>query len=160
MEQMNKIIFVAILLAMVSCDKKENKNDFVQYDDGRQLLTVNEIKRNGDKIEKPKINLATPDSAQIGKEFLAKIFLSDTDLKITDAFVDCENVDNASVDTVTYNVSGCKHGLILKNDTILIAFKPTSPGVKTFSEITILTRDADKVFRTMKYTFDYKVGGN
>ncbi len=102
----------------------------------------------------------TPDSAQIGKEFLAKIFLSDTDMKITDAFVDCENVDNASVDTLTYKVSGCKHGLIVQDDTILIAFKPISPGVKTFSEITILARDTDNVFRTMKYTFDYKVAGN
>jgi hypothetical protein len=159
---MNRIIFGTILLAMVSCDKKEAK-DFVQYTDGRQQLTVNEIKRNGDKMEKPKINLATPDSAQVGKEFLAKIFLSDTDIKIIDAFVDCENVDNASVDTVTYKVSGCKLGLIVKNDTILIAFKPTSSGVKTFSEfseITILTRDTDDVFRTMKYTFDYKVAGN
>lgn len=160
MGQMNRIILGTILLAMVSCDKKEAKKDFVQYADGRQLLTVNEIKRNGDKIERPKINLATPDSAQVGKEFLAKIFLSDTDLRITDAFVDCENVDNASVDTVTYKVSGCKLGLLVKNDTILIAFKPTSSGVKTFSEITILTRDTDKIFRTMKYTFDYKVAGN
>lgn len=157
---MNKVILGTILLAMVSCVKKEAKKDFVQYTDGRQLLTVNEIKRNGDKIEKPKINLVTPDSAQIGKEFLAKLFLSDTDLKIAGAFVDCENVGNASVDTVTYKVSGCKHGLIVMNDTILIAFKPTSPGVKTFSEITILTRDVANVFRTMKYTFDYKVAGN
>lgn len=157
---MNKIIFGTILLVMFSCDKKENKKDFVKYSDGRQLLTVNEIKRNGDKIEKPKINLTTPNSAQVGKEFLAKVFLSNTDLKITDAFVDCENVDNASVDTATYKVSGCKHGLIVKNDTILIALKPTSPGVKTFSEITILTRDTENVFRTMKYTFDYKVAGD
>jgi len=157
---MKQIILGTILTVMFSCDKKANDKDFVQYADGRQLLTVNQIKRNGDKIDEPKINLMTPDSARIGEEFLAKIFLSGTDLIIADAFVDCENVDNAAVDTVTYKVAGCKHGLIVKDDKILIAFKPTSSGVKTFSEITILTKDTYNVFRTMKYTFDYKVAEN
>lgn len=145
---------------MFSCDTKSSDKDFVEYVDGRQLLTVNEIKRNGEKNEEPRINLVTRDSARIGEEFLAKIFLSGTDSRIVDAFVDCENGDNASVDTVTYKVSGCKHGLLVKDDTILVAFKPTTSGLKRFSEITILTRDTDKVFRTMKYTFDYKVVEN
>jgi hypothetical protein len=158
--KMKQIILGMILIVMFSCDKKANDKDFVQYADGRQLLTVNQIKRNGDKIDEPKINLMTQDSARIGEEFLAKIFLSGTDLIIADAFVDCENIDNPSVDTVTYKVAGCKQGLIVKDDTILIAFKPTSSGIKRFSEITILTKDTDKVFRTMKYTFDYKVAEN
>lgn len=156
---MNRIFFGAILLAMFSCSKN-GAEDFVKYVEGRQLLTLNEIKRNGEEIDKPNINLVTPDSAQIGKEFLVKIFLSDTDLKITNAFVGCENVDNASVDTVTFEVSGCKHGLIVSNDTIFIAFEPTSPGVKTFSDITILTQDTENLFRTMKYKFDYRVAEN
>jgi hypothetical protein len=142
---------------MFSCDTKSSDKDFVEYVDGRQLLTVNGIKRNGEKNEVPRINLVSPDSARIGEEFLAKIFLSGTDLRIVDAFADCENIDNASVDTVTYKVSGCKHGLFVKDDTILVAFKPTTSGVKKFSEISILTKGADKVFRTMRYTFDYNV---
>jgi hypothetical protein len=148
------------LLVMFSCDTKSSDKDFVKYVNGRQLLTVNEIKRNGDKNEELRINLVTPDSARIGEEFIAKIFLSGSDFRIADAFVDCENVDNASVDTVTNKVSGCKHGLIVKDDTILVAFKPTTSGVKRFSEITILTKDTDKVLRTIKYTFDYKVVEN
>lgn len=157
---MRQLFFGTILLMMFSCDTKSSDKDFVEYVDGRQMLTVNGIKRNGEKNEEPRINLVTPDSARIGEEFLAKIFLSGTDLKIADAFVDCENVDNASVDTATYKVSGCKHGLIVKDDTILVAFKPTTSGVKKFSEITILTKGTDKVFRTMRYTFDYKVAEN
>ena len=148
------------MLAMFSCDTKSNDKDVVEYGDGRQLLTVNEIKRNGEKNEVPIINLVSPDSARIGEEFLAKIFLSGADLKIAGAFVDCENVDNASVDTVTYKVSDCKNRLIVMDDTILVAFKPTTSGVRKFSEITILTRDMDKVFRTMKYSFDYNVVEN
>ena len=154
---MRQIILGTLLIVMFSCDKKAN---LVQYVDGRQLLTVNEIQGNGDKIDEPKINLITPDSARIGEEFLAKIFLSGTDLLIADAFVDCANVDNASVDTVTYKVTGCKQGLIVKDDTILIAFKPTSSGAMRFSQITILTKDTDNVFRTMKYSFDYIVAEN
>ena len=157
---MRQLFYATILLVMFSCDTKSRDKAFVEYVDGRQLLTVNAIKRNGEKSEGPKINLVSPASARIGKEFLAKIFLSGTDLRIVDAFVACENVDNASVDTATYEVSGCKHGLIVKNDTILIAFKPTTSGLKKFSEITILTKGTDKVFRTMKYTFDYKVVEN
>jgi hypothetical protein len=157
---MRQLYYGTILLAMFSCDTKLSEKDFVEYVDGRQLLTVNDIKNNGEKIKVPRINLLTQDSARIGEEFLAKIFLSGTDLKIADAFVGCENVDNASVDTVTYKVSGCKHGLLVKDDTILVAFKPTTSGTKRFSEITILTRDTEKVLRTMKYSFDYSVVEN
>jgi hypothetical protein len=158
--EMRQLFFGTILLVMFSCDTKSSDKNFVEYVDGGQLLTANEIKRNGEKIEEPRINLVTPDSARIGEEFLAKIFLSGTELRIVDAFVDCENVDNASVDTVTYKISSCKHGLLVKDDTILVAFRPTTSGLKKFSEITILTKGADKVFRTMRYTFDYKVAEN
>jgi hypothetical protein len=157
---MRQLFYVTILLLVFSCDTKSSDKNFVEYVDGRQLLTVNEIKRNGEKNEVPRIKLVSPDSARIGDEFLAKIFLSGTDLRIANAFVDCENVENASVDTVTFKVSGCKQGLIVKDDTILVAFKPTTSGLKRFSEITILTQGADKVFRIMKYTFDYNVAEN
>lgn len=145
---------------MFSCDNLSNNKDFVKYVGGRQLLNINKINRDGVKIEEPKINLMISDSARIGEEFIAKIFLYGSDFEIADAFVDCENFDNPSVDTVTYKVSGCKHGLIVKDDTIFVAYRPASSGTKRFSEITILTRDADKVFRTMKYSFDYNVTEN
>jgi hypothetical protein len=145
---------------MFSCGIKSSDKDLVEYVDGKQLLTLNMSKRNGDKNEAPIVNLEAPASVRIGEEFIAKIFLSDTDLTIVDAFVDCENVDKASVDTVTYKVSGCKQKLFVKDDTILVAFKPTTSGAKRFPEITILTRDTDRIFRTLKYMFDYQVVEN
>jgi hypothetical protein len=74
--------------------------------------------------------------------------------------VDCESIAHASVDTATHEVSGCKQRLYVKEDTILIAFRAAASGLKTFPEITILTKDEDRIFRTMKYTFEYKVVEN
>jgi hypothetical protein len=102
---------MTILLTIFSCDTKLTDNDLVEYVDGRQLLTLNNSNRDGSDFDEPKISKLTPDSVLIGEEFLARIFLSDTDLTITDAFVNCDNVENPSVDTITYKVSGCKNGL-------------------------------------------------
>src|SRR5687768_7035124 len=77
--EMRQLFYGTILLVMFSCNTKSSDRDFVEYVDGRQMLTVNGIKRNGEKYEAPRINLVSPDSARIGEEFLAKIFLSATD---------------------------------------------------------------------------------
>jgi hypothetical protein len=61
------------------------------------------------------------------------------------------------VDTTTHKVSGCSKGLLVENDTIFIGFRPKELGVKQFPEITILTKDDEKVFRTLAYSFSYKV---
>ena len=122
------------------------------------MLSVNKLNRDGSAFDEPKIGKIAPDSVSIGDEFLCKIFLTEGDLIIADAFVNCENVENASVDTMTYKVSGCKNGLMVRDDTIRIGFRPTTAGLKTFWPIKILTRDKEKVFRTLNYTFDYKVG--
>jgi len=104
-------VFVAtILVMMFSCDSKQTDKELVEYVNGRQLLTVNNINRDGSNFDTPKIEKITPDSILIGDEFLAKVFLTGTDLVIADAFVDCDIVvENSSADTVTYKVSGCKN---------------------------------------------------
>jgi hypothetical protein len=157
---MRHLYFATILLVMFSCDNKSKSKDIVEYSNGQQLLSVNNIKRDGTPLDEPRIERIAPDSLSVGGEFIAKIFLAETDLVIADAFVDCDNVIKASVDTVTYKVSGCKTGLMVKDDTIWIGFKPTNVGLKTFSTITILTKDKERVFRTMEYTFDYNVVKN
>ena len=48
--EMRQLFYGTILLMMFSCDMKSSDKDFVEYVDGRQLLTVNEIKRNGDSV--------------------------------------------------------------------------------------------------------------
>ncbi len=155
---MRKLIFGTIL-TLVAC---HNKKDLVEYKDGRQLLTLNHQTRNGDSLELPKVVKVSPDSVPVGEQYLTKIFLDNSGFRIVDAYIDCATVDNPSVDTVenTENkrkrLSGCKMGLIVKNDTILIYQIPQKQGTYKFHDITILTRGKDKIYRTQHFTFDYK----
>jgi hypothetical protein len=148
-------IFPAIIFISLFACKKEA--DLVQYKDGHQLLTVNDVNRDGSKLLAPKVGINSPDSIVAGDELVAKIFLKDSNLEIADAFVGCENVSAQVVDTTTYKVSGCSTGLVVQNDTIFIGFRPSKLGLNEFQEITILTRDNERVFRIIKYSFTYRV---
>jgi hypothetical protein len=151
------LLLLAILLG-VSCGSRTQRNDLVQYQGGEQLLTMNELEKNGERFIAPRVLRLSKDSVLAGDELLVKIFLEKNDLELVDAFLDCDStVSNPTVDTATYKIRGCSKGLIVQNDTILIGFHPTNPGVQRFSEITILTKDREKVFRTFKYSFEYKV---
>jgi len=151
---MKLFLTLLILVCLFSCKKDV---DIVQYREGQQLLTVNNLTKNGENLKSPDIGKVSKDSVSSGGELVVKIFLKDSDLKIVDAFVDCKSVENPTVDTATYKVSGCSKGLVVQNDTIFIGFRPTEPGSQEFPEITILTKDSEKIFRTLKYSFFYKV---
>lgn len=153
-----------ILIFTLSCDNKTKQKDLIQYKDGRQSLTVNKIDRFGKNIELPEIGVILSDSIIVGKELLAKVYMKDKrDFKMIDAYIDCIEVENPSVDTIpdpinkVKRLSGCRKGLITRNDTIYIGLTPQRTGKMTFGEITILTRDMDKIYRTQKYSFDYNV---
>ena len=120
-------------------------------------MSVNDLNKDRSKYHKPEVKKIAPDSISPGHEFVAKIFVTDTALTIANAFVDCKQVAHPSVDTVTYDVTGCSQKLLVGADTVLIAFRPESAGKKTFSGITILTKDKDGIFRTIEYAFDYSV---
>jgi hypothetical protein len=156
---MRMLLFVLGVLLAVSCESKTGKIDLVKYQGREQLLTINDVKRNGEKLKEPRIISLSKDSILVGEELLVKIFLEEADLKLIDAFLNCKSVENPAVDTMTYKVSGCSRGLIVQNDTIFIGFHPTKSGVQKFSEITILTKDKENIFRTFKYSFEYKVKG-
>jgi hypothetical protein len=135
----------------------------VEYQDGRQLLTLNDKTKEGDALIKPTVKLLTPDTINVNEKFQAKIFLSDKNYELIAAYFDCQLVNNPTVDTVinTKNdykrLDGCKKGLFVKNDTILIEFMAVAAGKKKFEEITILTSDQNRIFRTQICTFDYYV---
>ena len=57
---MRNLSLAAILAAMLSCGDKSNNKDLVEYSDGRQLLTVNNISRDGSDFKEPKIQKITP----------------------------------------------------------------------------------------------------
>ncbi|HEY5750201.1 MAG TPA: hypothetical protein VIU12_29245 [Chryseolinea sp.] len=156
-----RIYFFAVILAFsFSCQMKGNKESLVRYQDGRQLLTLNNTSLEGNKIGTPVIAKISPDSISIGEELLVKVFIKDAKVNIADAFVNCKLVENPTVDTATYKVSGCSTGLVVQNDTIYIGLRPTEMGLKKFPEITVLTRDTSSVFRTFLYSFEYKVVEN
>ena len=161
---MRRIILGTILL-LFSCDHPAQEADMVRYRDGRQLLNLNEMKRNGDPLDVPRVERISLDSIAVGEEFSAKIFLTDKNYDIVAAYYDCKNVDNPTVDTIgstpnRYKLDGCKRGLMVENDTIYIYFRGGIPGSNAFEEITILTRDKQKIFRTQNYTFNYKIRSN
>jgi hypothetical protein len=145
------------ILAFVSCAGRKDKIDPVRYLGIEQLLTVNDVDREGGNFVAPEISKLSQDSVVFGEELVVKIFLDREDLHVLEAFVDCQTVPNPAVDTTTYSVTGCSNRLIVQNDTIFIGFRPPEPGIKKFPAITILTRDREKIFRTFTYSFDYKV---
>lgn len=142
---------VAILVFAMSCDSSDHNNK-VEYIGGRQVLSSSEIVSGN---ENDLVGIEAPRATLIGQEFLAKVFLKDAYLELVDAFIDCDSVDQLSVDTTTYNVSGCRKGLVVKADTVRIGFRPTTTGVKDFDGITILVRDSKGIFRIIQYSFTY-----
>lgn len=141
----------------MSCNPTSKKKDVIQYKDGRQLLNVNNVNKEGEVIETPVVRKIAPDSIHIGEEFVAKIFLLEKDQQIVNAFIECTTTHNLSVDTVTNEITGCEKPLYIRNDTILIGFRPSKLGIKQFPEITILTKDQENVFRILPYSFNYHV---
>lgn len=136
---------------------RENRN-LLNYDDkGRQLLTMNELTRDGERWQAPVIVKNAPDSVAIGDEFRATIYLDNPDIRILEAYFDCTYVDNASVDTATFELSGCSKKLLVRNDSVQIGLHSSEIGEHEFPEITLLTMDRQRVLRTLNYTFSYKI---
>lgn len=147
---------LTIQLLMVACEPNRDRA-YVKYKDGKQLLTVNGIEGNGDTLKKFTTLIMAPDTVTVGQEFQAKVFLSTEYLKIADAYVNCAAIKSAAVDTMTYEIAGCEEGLMVQDDTVLIAFRAKAPGTYKFPEITILTVDPKKIFRAHKFSFSYAV---
>lgn len=100
------------------------------------------------------------DSVVQGEELIFKLTTSDKDYKIINAMFDCPVNDSSLVDTVKYKVDGCNKELMVKNDTILIAFKPNEIGQHQFSETVVgISKGKDNVLRYHTGTFDYTVVG-
>lgn len=151
------LILTAVLLS-TQCGNRDDNERLLKYNEkGRQLLNLNELKTNGEQWEKPIVVKKGPDSITIGQEFRAVIYLTEKEPRIVEAYFDCESVSDASVDTLTFDVSGCSKKLFIQNDTVLIGFRPAKEGEIEFPRITLLTVDRNRIFRTVNYSFKYKV---
>jgi hypothetical protein len=156
--KMKLINLTFILILLLSCD---SHTDFVKYKDGKQLLTVNDIKKNGDKILDLKVKVISPDTVKSGDPFLAKVFLSDSSFKIVKAVFDCPITQESLVDTSKIQIVGCHRGLMVVNDTVKIYFTVgVKTGLRDFPIVTILSVDNEKVYRYHQGTFTYYVVPN
>ena len=129
----------------------------MEYVDGKQRLNLNKQTVSGTPVSIGLINQGA-DSVIQGEELILKITTSDKDYKIVNAMFDCPINDSSLVDTVTYKVDGCNKELLVKNDTILIAFKPNEVGRHQFSETIMgISKGKDNLLRYHTGTFNYTV---
>lgn len=117
-----KCILLALLVVFaISCSKKKDH------------VAENEEEIIGS------IKLIYPKSIQKDKEFIAKMFSIDSERKIVNAVVDCD--DFSKIDSITFKIQGCTKELLIKNDTVYLAFIPTSYGEFLFQNIHVLSME-------------------
>jgi hypothetical protein len=150
------ILKVFILITIGSCGEKKAVS--VQYKDGKQILSMNTITKMGERIDPIVLQAVAPDTVQIGDEFSAKLFLSNSAYNIVDARFDCPLTDLSVADTSRRKIIGCTKGLLVDKDTIRIYFRVGGDyGLKQFDEITALSMDTNNIFRYHTGTFKYFV---
>jgi len=153
---MKNYLIILPLLIFASCAEK--KIDKIQYQDGNQILNVNNFNRYGETIDPVLMKTISPDTVEIGEQINVKVFLSQPNFKIVDARFDCEISDLSLADTTNNKIIGCSKGLLVDKDTIRIQFIVGGDfGNKEFPEITILSKDDDSIYRYHKGTFNYLV---
>lgn len=150
-----KIGIYILFLFGLACSSTSS-SDYLEYINGNQLLNLNEIYRNGDKLESPEIVTIIPDSIFVDEFVKFQITLNSKAFKIAEAYYDCDSVSNPVVDTSTLKIKGCETGLLVEKDTINIHLNPVTPGMKHFNNIEILTVDNQNIYRTYKHSFTYK----
>lgn len=134
-----KCILLALLVVFaISCSKKEDH------------VAENEEEIIGS------IKLIYPKSIQKDKEFIAKMYSIDSERKIINAVVDCD--DFSKIDSITFKIQGCTKELVIKNDTVYLAFIATSNGEFLFQNIHVLSMEmADGAIDVQELELKYEV---
>ena len=134
-----KCILLALLVVFaISCSKKEDH------------VAENEEEIIGS------IKLIYPKSIQKDKEFIAKMYSIDSERKIVNAVVDCD--DFSKIDSITFKIQGCTKELVIKNDTVYLAFIATSNGEFLFQNIHVLSMEmADGAIDVQELELKYEV---
>lgn len=117
---MNKLVLFLIAFLAVNCTNKNDDNRLEQ------------------EIQGP-IVVIYPISIKTGVEFIAKMHSLNSEINIVNAVVDCS--DFSKIDSVHFTIEGCDKQLLIKNDTVYLAFTPSEPGDFSFDEIKVLTTD-------------------
>lgn len=157
---LKKSLLISLLLVGCSIEKV----DLLKIENGRQLLNLNTTDRFGNSIELPELVATKPDSIFHFEDMLLKIhFKEPKGFQLIAAYSDCKDVENPTVDTIPNPVntfkrlSGCEKGLYVRYDTIYFQAKPAKIGLRQFLDVTVLTRDQEKIYRTQPFSFTYFV---
>ncbi|MDP2387221.1 MAG: hypothetical protein Q8M29_12665 [Bacteroidota bacterium] len=103
------------------------------------------------------IKINSPDTIKTKSEFFASITINPK-YKLVNAYTNCNIADNATVDTLKNEISGCNNLLIVEHDSVKIWFTSGSrKGKFNFEEITILAKGLDNKYYYNKCSFDYWV---
>lgn len=152
---MSRFKLLACLSFLLACKEKDTLS--LQYEEGKQILSVNGLSSDGTAMKPPTIGKMCPDSIALGNELLVKVFLLDNDFRIVNAFIDCNAREKSMADTATFKIDGCSQQLMVKSDTVFIGFSPNKAGIHSFPSMVILTQDKQRVLRSYSYEFQYKV---
>ena len=84
------------------------------------------------------------------------MYSTDPSLKIVNAVV--ERDDFSKIDSISFKIQGCNKELIIKNDTVFLAFTPSATGEFLFENINLISnREGDATVGIQKVELKYKV---
>ncbi len=118
---MNKLVLILIAFLAVNCTNKNDDNQLEQQEIQGSIVVI------------------SPITIKTGVEFIAKMHPLNSEINIVNAVVDCS--DFSKIDSVHFTIEGCDKELLIKNDTVYLAFTPSEPGDFSFDEIKVLTTD-------------------
>jgi len=145
MKEGKPIATVLILMALLSCSIGAKKK-IVEYRDGKQIPIIDS--------SATKIGFIAPDSAEIGKEYCAKLWMNTKEVTLIKSFAIC-NFEISLVDTLNQTLDNCDSlQLLIENDTTYFCFKPLDIRDHNF-KLGLLTVDKNNIFslNTLKVKF-------
>jgi hypothetical protein len=150
-------MFICLLIAG-SCkqEPREALNGVVRYIDGKQVLSVNYLTKDGQPFDTVKVLSLNEDIVAIGEKISFRMYLSDPELRLVGAYYMDDISDQSLIDTTWVPQDNSVMGvdittgnpLMIVDDTARIEFRVAGQaGAKTTNRITLISVDREKVFR-------------
>lgn len=137
----SKSIFVAvILMAMLSCNSESGRKAIIEYKDGKQVPILDSTLSN--------VGISASDSAEVGVEYCARIWLTSDTLKLIKSYALC-NFAGSLVDTANKTLDNCDdYQLKIIEDTTYFCLTPRpSDTIRDFNyRLALLTTDRRNIY--------------
>lgn len=113
------LLLLMVILCGFSCSKKKVA-----------------VLSNHEELNGP-ITILYPRTIKKNEEFVAKMFSNDPKRKLVNAVVDCS--DFTKINSETFKIQGCSKELLIKNDTVYLAFQPIATGDFIFKNVNLIS---------------------